>query len=166
MIAPDAIAPLEQQVAEARDRRRLLREPGDIPPQGQDVWLHLADPGWPCVMLGIGTRSQGAAGLAPVVKLKPVRRRPEQLTSERLIGVQARLRGQGAHVLVHVPGPHRCRKGRVSKPRRHRRNGGLMPVGLIRVVPTGWRLAVRRLVASKVSQSLAPNMRCTVYLPT
>jgi hypothetical protein len=44
------------------------------------------------------------------------------------------------------------------------RDGWLIPVRLIWVMPTGWRLAVRRLVAHRLSQVLAPNLRCTVYL--
>ena len=155
MLAPNAIAPLEQKVAEARDRRGLLHEPGDVPPQGHDVRLHLADPWRPCVTLRIGTRSQGAAGLAPVVKLKPVRRCLEQFATKRPVGIQARLRSQGTHLLVHIPGPRRCRKGGVSKACRHHRDDWLMLVWVVRVMLSDLRLAVRRLVTHRLSQVLA-----------
>jgi hypothetical protein len=81
----------------------MLHEPGHVPPQRHDVRLHLADPWRPCVMLSIGTRQQSAASLAPVIKPEPVRRRLKQLTAEQPVGVQALLRGQGTHALVHVP---------------------------------------------------------------
>jgi hypothetical protein len=65
--------------------------------------------------------------------------------------------------MLRIKLPRRRLKGGVDKARRHYRYGWVMPVRLVRVMPTGRRVAVRRLVAPTGSVKCSPhNLRCTV----